>query len=141
MWHGEIRNVDKEGGYYWTNATIVPFLNQDNRPYQYISIRTDITEQMRLREKIEASQALLQNVMNTLGEGVFTLDADGLCTFMNPEAEKILGYQFADLVGCHMHDVIHARQTDGSYVERLNCEIEKTVSSGQVFRSELEYFT
>ena len=140
VWHGEIRNVDKEGGYYWTNATIVPFLNQDNRPYQYISIRTDITEQMRLREKIEASQALLQNVMNTLGEGVFTLDADGLCTFMNPEAEKILGYQFADLVGCHMHDVIHARQTDGSYVERLNCEIEKTVSSGQVFRSELEYF-
>ncbi|MFZ6849883.1 response regulator [Undibacterium sp. RuRC25W] len=140
VWHGEIRNIDKEGGFYWTNATIVPFLNQDNRPYQYISIRTDITEQLRLREKIETSQALLQNVMNTLGEGVFTLDARGICTFMNPEAEKILGYQFAQVVGRRMHDIIHSRQGDGSYLDSKDCGIEKAVFNGEVFRSELEYF-
>ena len=140
VWHGEIRNVDKEGGFYWTNATIVPFLDHANRPYQYISIRTDITEQMRLREKIEANQALLQNIMNTLGEGVFTLDAQGLCTFMNPEAEKILGYEFAALSGRRMHDIIHCRLPDGSYLHEDDCLIKKTVSSGQVFRSDLEYF-
>ena len=140
VWHGEICNVDKEGGYYWTNATIVPFLNQDNKPYQYISIRTDVTEQLQLREKIEASQALLQNIMNTLGEGVFTLDAGGLCTFMNPEAEKILGYRFADVAGRRMHDVIHSREADGTYVAVHNCAIERTISAGKVFRSDLEYF-
>ena len=140
VWHGEIRNVDKEGGFYWTNATIVPFLNQNHEPYQYISIRTDITEQLRLREKIQASQLLLQNVMDTLGEGVYTLDADGICTFVNPEAEKILGYHSSELLGKRMHDVIHAIQPDGRYVEMKDCVIDHAVSSGQVFRSGLEYF-
>jgi len=132
--------VDKEGGFYWTNATIVPFLNQDNEPYQYISIRTDITEQLRLREKIQASQLLLQNVMDTLGEGVYTLDDEGICTFMNPEAEKILGYHSSELLGKCMHDAIHAMQPDGRCIEMKDCAIDQTVSSGQVFRSGLEYF-
>ncbi|MBC3863636.1 PAS domain S-box protein [Undibacterium jejuense] len=140
VWHGEIRNVDKEGGFYWTNATIVPFLNQDNQPYQYISIRTDITEQLRLREKIQTSQQLLQNVMDTLGEGVYTLDAKGFCTFVNPEAGKILGYHASELLGQRMHDLIHAIQPDGRCVEMKDCAIDQAVSAGKVFRSELEYF-
>ncbi|MFZ6772649.1 PAS domain S-box protein [Undibacterium sp. SXout7W] len=140
VWHGEIRNRTKDGSFYWTSATIVPFMDADNKPYQIVSIRTDITEQLLLREEIQSSQLLLQNIMNTLGEGVYTLDANGVCTFVNAEAEKILGWTLAELSGKHLHDMIHSIKPDGSYVSSGNCELNHAILEGRVYRSDLEYF-
>jgi PAS domain S-box-containing protein len=140
VWHGDIRNQAKDGSYYWTSATIVPFLDTEKVPYQYISIRTDITQERLLTDQIESSKRLLQNVMNTLGEGVYTLDADGKCNFVNPEAEKILGWSLAELQGKSLHDMIHSKRIHGDIVSHRDCPINITVTSGQEYRSDEEYF-
>lgn len=140
VWHGDIRNRAKDGRMYWTNATIVPFLDANKAPYQYISIRTDITQERLLKEEIESSKQLLQNVMNTLGEGVYTLDANGHCNFINPEAEKILGWSLHELKGKSLHDTVHALRIDGQHVSHSACPINIALTQGQVYRSDMEYF-
>lgn len=52
VWNGVLQNKAKDGSLYWVKTTIVPFLNEAGVPYQYISIRHDITNQKEIEEKI-----------------------------------------------------------------------------------------
>ena len=39
VWHGEIKNKSKDGNCYWTESTIVHYLDKQNKPWQYLAIR------------------------------------------------------------------------------------------------------
>ncbi len=60
VWQGEIRNRAKDGTFYWVHSTIVPFLTEKAKPYQFVVIHNEITKR---KEMEEALSALPQRIL------------------------------------------------------------------------------
>ncbi|MCB1317533.1 MAG: PAS domain-containing protein, partial [Leptospiraceae bacterium] len=65
VWRGEIKNLNKDGELYWTDTVIVPFLDENNMPYQYMVIRYDITDRKTAEEKLKEARDMADE-MNRL---------------------------------------------------------------------------
>ena len=76
IWKGEIRNLAKDGTYYWEKTTIVPFLNEIGRSYQYIAISADITDQKSAEENLEVALLNLGKTNKELDQFAYIVSHD-----------------------------------------------------------------
>ena len=76
VWKGEIKNSSKDGLSYWEKMTIVPFLGENNKPYQYVSISTDITDQKIAEESLNNALADLEKKNRELDEFAYVVSHD-----------------------------------------------------------------
>jgi len=92
------------------------------------------------RQRIEKSERLLRDITSAIGEGILVQDRHGRLMFMNPEAERLLGWSEAELMQRDVHDCIHCRRSDGTPYPRGSCPVQGLVTSGSLYRSEDEVF-
>ncbi|WP_141395234.1 MULTISPECIES: sensor domain-containing protein [Bacillus] len=105
-WHGKIQNRAKDGSIYWVYTTIVPFLNSEGKPYQYVSIRNDISGEKQVEEALQISKQRYQSLYEYNYNAVFTMEKDGNFLSANPMFEKITGYQIQEAYGKHYGQMV-----------------------------------
>jgi PAS domain S-box-containing protein len=100
VWHGEICNRRKDGSLYWVETTIVPFLDESGRPYQYVSIRTDITTNVATIVRLQQSEEQFSKAFysNPNPMSISRL-SDGLFVDVNTAFLERGGYQRNDIIG------------------------------------------
>lgn len=101
----------------------------------------DMRREHRLaHEALRAHEELLDGIASALGEGVLVLDAGGRLVFMNPEAERLLGWTPGELRGKEVHRIIHSQKQDGTPLQETDCSILGVLSDGKARRSEDDVF-
>ncbi len=79
-------------------------------------------------------------LLESMSEGVYGLDADGLATFVNPAAERITGWTADDILGKNIHQFHHHSHADGRPYPDYECPIYKTRLTGESAHCEHEVF-
>lgn len=93
-WYGELEDRNKDGSLYWVDTTIVPFVDEQGVPYQYIGIQTDITE----RKLAQEVNARLGRILDeSLNEIYIFSSTDFRFLRVNRGAEENIGYRRDEL--------------------------------------------
>jgi PAS domain S-box-containing protein len=79
-------------------------------------------------------------LLDSTGEGLFSVDRKGRCTFANRAAGEMLGYRPGDLLGVDIHRQIHHTKPDGSPFPVQECPITTVFRTGEGGRAPQVFF-
>jgi len=133
VWRGEVCNRAKDGTLYWVDSIISPFLGPDGKIEQYISIRTDVTARKRAETELLETSNLLKAVLAAASEvSIIATTVDGVVTLFNRGAERMLGYDAAEVVGRSAPAAFHL----GAEIAACGAGHGEDVSGSQVLAHE-----
>lgn len=129
VWKGELRNKAKDDSYYWVDTAIIPFMDEQGEPSQYVVIQQNITEKKRLEEELEQSNeaefaklyqqqklhiaeiekrsAELDRLFNLSIDMISVVTPGGDIKRINPAFSKALGYTKEELYSKSLLDLVH----------------------------------
>ncbi len=95
-------------------------------------VSTDITERIAAEHALRERAAVWDSLMSSTSEGILGVDPDGVCTFCNPAALRLLGYgKVEELVGKDTHSLIHTRHAVGDNRPPEPFRISATMAAGK----------
>lgn len=103
-------------------------------------LTTSNDELQRANDVAEEARARFVQLLESTDEGLYGMDAHGVCTFINRAGARILRYDSEELIGHDMHSAIHQRHLDGSPYPVEECPIYNAFHAGETVRTADEVF-
>ncbi|WP_245443021.1 sigma 54-interacting transcriptional regulator [Methylobacterium terrae] len=103
-------------------------------------MRAGLSEWQRMERIFRDIEHENQLILRAAGEGIYGVNAEGVTTFVNPAAERMLGWPAADLVGRDMHAAVHHTHPDGCHYPHRDCPIYAAFRDGAVHQVDDEVF-
>ena len=100
----------------------------------------DVTHRLIVEERLRRQSELTRLITDNATSAIFLLDEDGRCRFSNPAAELMTGYGSDELAGQTLHDLVHARASDGAGVSQGNCAILTSIRKAREVRDHEDIF-
>lgn len=134
IWRGEIRNRRKDGEFYWVETTIVPFIKHGGTPYQYISIRSDITTLKSTEEHLKETLKEVSDIKFALDQSsiVAFTNESGIITSVNDKFCEISKYSREELIGQN-----HSMINSGVHSKDFFKNLWSTIGKGEVWKGEI----
>ncbi|MGH7634677.1 MAG: PAS domain S-box protein, partial [Gemmatimonadaceae bacterium] len=130
-----------DGTYAWLETTGQPVIDPLTRELtEIVTVSRDISARRAIEEegaRLAQRNALL---LESAAEGIFGLDVDGTIIFINPAAERIVGWQAGELPGRSLHALMHHTRADGTANPRDGCGICMTASTARGHASQDDVF-
>ncbi len=127
-----------DGRVAWISETVRVVPGADAAGYLWEGTVEDITA----RKRIESDRAHLGSHLRLLleasGEGIYGVDAQGHCTFINAVGAQMLGYAVSEALGKNMHALVHHSHPDRSLYHEDRSYLYQAVQTGQRFRVDSE---
>lgn len=141
IWQGEVHSIRKTGEPWYVFATVVPVVKKANLVDHLIIIGTDISQQKRLEKRLSEGRAFYRSITDSIGEGVYAVNAAGQTQFLNPAASQLLGWTLEELQDRRFHDTVHYQKGDGTLLPREQCPVNLAIRKGESYTSYEDFFT
>jgi len=112
-----------------------------DRPLYVVGQIQDVTEARKDKENLELMIRQNRSILASAGEGIYGLALDERTSFVNPAAERMLGYGSGELAGRHQHDIVSHLNAEGVPYPEDECPIYASLRDGGVHSSSDEVFT
>src|SRR5207245_1270820 len=90
-------------------------------------------------EQFRRQRDYARTITEVLGEGLCTIDPEGRVTFANPAAQRMFGWDEAELIGRNLHETVHYRRPDGTPFPAEECPIRGVLRTGETVRGDDVY--
>ncbi len=100
----------------------------------------DVTERQSILHNLQSMTHQTQQIMNSVGEGINGIDAEGKITFINPVGAEMVGRTVDELIGQDRHEMFHHSHADGAPYPVEECPVYVSLLDGMVHRVDTEVF-
>lgn len=129
-----------DGRIKWVREQGVSDVGTDGKPIRSSGTVQDITERVREQAERDALSRERLLLLESTGEGIYGIDIEGNCSFINKAGARMLGYEVPEIIGKNIHALVHHHHGDGSPYPMTDCPVYQTSVSGQSCKKEGEIF-